>query len=1219
MILNQINLQHCKAASAELSRRFAQNQFDVALIQEPYIFKDKVKGLDSGGDIVYLPGNSRPRTCIYVRNSIKYIALPQFCTGDETTIKLFFQKDSDIKLEIIICSAYFPFDSAEAPPSKNVKELVNYCNVNNKLLLISCDSNAHHVVWGSNDTNARGGDVLDFILINNLHILNKGCEPTFINAIRKEVLDITITSSGLLSYITDWRVLDEVTLSDHRCIRFKIKSLPHVTIKYRNPRKTNWNLYRDVLFNNLVDLKFCKITNVMNLNQYADKLQSAIMAAYHESCKEKERKTNREVPWYNDYINNLRKSLRKLWNKSKKKIKLGMFNDPAVFEYKEALNKYRNELMKSKRNSWQQKCAEINSIEEGSRLFKFLSKDGNRNIGSFKKQDGSYTETIDECLTLLLKTHFPNCIIQPGQAENVLEETESLLSASGTFLAESVVTLEKLSWAIDSFRPYKSPGRDMILPALLQQGKDIILPHLCRLFKFSIATGLIPNSWSGVNVTFIPKPGKTSYADPKSFRPISLMSFVLKTLEKLIDRHIKDTTLTLKPLHKFQYAYQQGKSTEAALHHAVSKMEQTITNKEIGIAAFLDIEGAFDNTSFEIIKRSAYRFGIDQILINWIHNMLSKRNVKATLFNHEILVKPTQGTPQGGCLSTLLWSLVVDDLICTLNDSGGIFALGYADDILVYVTGKYGSTVSEVAQRALKISEKWCKNCNLSINPSKATILPITHRYKTTGLKLLKLFETYLPYSSQVKYLGVILDKRLNWEAQLDHITDKAVKSFYACRSLVGRTWGVKPNIMRWIYTQVIIPRITYGSIVWWHRTSIEKFKLKLTKIQRLAALTITGAMKSAPTSALETILGLPPLHLVMEAKAKSCAIRLASTEMWGSWNQTTNHCILTQFLLKHKEYWSNPDKIIAKFNFQKPFKILIPNRDNPYDLDNVTSDTTIWFTDGSKSEEGVGFGVCCLDRGVDVGVGLEEHSTIYQAELLAINKCAEICLNEGFRNKDIIICSDSQAALKSLTSNIVKSKTVLNCLENIKHLGRNNNLKLIWVPGHSGILGNEKADEIAKNSVSLHPLHRTPFMESLWKGDVKRWLSQKHKSFWKNSDGMKTSKTLFPTIDDKKINDLTNLKRNDLRLLTGVLTGHCPLRKHLNNIGILSNPNCRFCDITDETPIHILNECDKLATKRIKYFGEAFPPIQQLHKLKLNTILNYFKDLGIPEFSNNS
>jgi hypothetical protein len=114
--------------------------------------------------------------------------------------------------------------------------------------------------------------------------------------------------------------------------------------------------------------------------------------------------------------------------------------------------------------------------------------------------------------------------------------------------------------------------------------------------NFSNLTLQLDRSQTHVNETFISKPGKTNYTDSKSFRPISLMSFVLKTLEKIIDRHIRNTTLVWKPLHKKQYAYQQEKSTEAALYHAVANMEQTIFNKESGI---------------EVIKRSANCFGID--------------------------------------------------------------------------------------------------------------------------------------------------------------------------------------------------------------------------------------------------------------------------------------------------------------------------------------------------------------------------------------------------------------------------------------------------------------------------------------------------------------------------------------------------------------------------------------------------------------------------------
>jgi hypothetical protein len=63
-----------------------------------------------------------------------------------------------------------------------------------------------------------------------------------------------------------------------------------------------------------------------------------------------------------------------------------------------------------------------------------------------------------------------------------------------------------------------------------------------------MAYGFIPMAWRQVKVTFIPKPGKLDYTEAKAYRPISLSSFLLKTMEKLVDRHIMDGALKKYPL-----------------------------------------------------------------------------------------------------------------------------------------------------------------------------------------------------------------------------------------------------------------------------------------------------------------------------------------------------------------------------------------------------------------------------------------------------------------------------------------------------------------------------------------------------------------------------------------------------------------------------------------------------------------------------------------------
>jgi hypothetical protein len=83
------------------------------------------------------------------------------------------------------------------------------------------------------------------------------------------------------------------------------------------------------------------------------------------------------------------------------------------------------------------------------------------------------------------------------------------------------------------------------------------------------------------------------------------VSFILKTLEKLLDRHIIGGVLVEKPLHQNQFAYRAGMYTETDLFQVVHRLEKCLEHKEIVLGVFLDIEGAFDNTSFKTIFTAA--------------------------------------------------------------------------------------------------------------------------------------------------------------------------------------------------------------------------------------------------------------------------------------------------------------------------------------------------------------------------------------------------------------------------------------------------------------------------------------------------------------------------------------------------------------------------------------------------------------------------------------
>jgi len=111
---------------------------------------------------------------------------------------------------------------------------------------------------------------------------------------------------------------------------------------------------------------------------------------------------------------------------------------------------------------------------------------------------------------------------------------------------------------------------------------------------------------------FIPKPGRSSYCGSRDFRPISLTSFLLKTMDRMVDRFLRDEILAL---HPNQHAYHAGKCVETALHQLIVWVEKALDQQEIALGIFLDIEGAYDNTSYDSMCSALTRHGVDQTII----------------------------------------------------------------------------------------------------------------------------------------------------------------------------------------------------------------------------------------------------------------------------------------------------------------------------------------------------------------------------------------------------------------------------------------------------------------------------------------------------------------------------------------------------------------------------------------------------------------------------
>jgi len=83
--------------------------------------------------------------------------------------------------------------------------------------------------------------------------------------------------------------------------------------------------------------------------------------------------------------------------------------------------------------------------------------------------------------------------------------------------------------------------------------------------------------------------------------------------------------------------------------------------------------------------------------------------------------------------------------------------------------------------------------------------------------------------------------------------------------------------------------------------------------------------------------------------------------------------------------------------------------------------------------------------------------------------------------------------------------------------------------------------------------------------------------------------------------------------VVTGLLTGHNILRRHLHLMGLSDSPLCRRCGAEGETLAHMLCKCEAFASQRHVYLGSFFLEAQDIKSISLWAIWNLSRVTGLP------
>jgi ribonuclease HI len=234
-------------------------------------------------------------------------------------------------------------------------------------------------------------------------------------------------------------------------------------------------------------------------------------------------------------------------------------------------------------------------------------------------------------------------------------------------------------------------------------------------------------------------------------------------------------------------------------------------------------------------------------------------------------------------------------------------------------------------------------------------------------------------------------------------------------------------------------------------------------------------------------------------------------------------------------------------------------------------------YTDGSKTEKGVGSGIAMYRSGQNIRTPqfkLNKKCTNNQVEQLAILKALEYIDNTQMADKKATIYTDSQTTLAMLQN----SKIHTNIIEDIRRQWYEMKkagwqIALRWVKAHAGTMGNELAKRATTNGTITESYTRIPkstVLRQLEEGSARKWPRS-----WTQTTKGSMTREYFPDIEGR-----LKMKLKLTGNLTTILTGHGNIKAYLHRFHISSELSCP-CGKGDQTTFHIIYDFDILKEER--------------------------------------
>ena len=380
-----------------------------------------------------------------------------------------------------------------------------------------------------------------------------------------------------------------------------------------------------------------------------------------------------------------------------------------------------------------------------------------------------------------------------------------------------------------------SAGWDNLPTSIGKKCVDGYLAPLTYILNMCIRQGVFPRELKLARV--IPIYKSSSKQSISNYRPISILTFISKVFEKILYNHISQYMDRNDTICSNQFGFRKNHSTQQAIITLINKITSDVDSGDIAVNIFIDLKKAFDTVSHSILLKKLYAYGIRGNMLELCKSYLTDRSQFVMYNGAKSDLKSVKcGVPQGSVLGPLFFIAYMNDIF---NASHLLYNILYADDTCIYLSGKDLHSLICTMNTEVNRIVVWLKSNKLTLNTSK-TFYMVFHRgrRKLHGNFDLCIDNVKIKETLTMKYLGVIIDSKLNWISHITYVKNKVAKGIGIIRR--ARQCVSKKTLTN-LYHTFIFPYLIYCVEVWGSacKTNLTPIMLLQKKVVRILSFSV--------------------------------------------------------------------------------------------------------------------------------------------------------------------------------------------------------------------------------------------------------------------------------------------------------------------------------------------------------------------------------------------